>query len=86
MVMVLEERTRCETQAPVPDTVLNWIGNRAMPAHGGETLIKCDPVTGRPLCEVARSARRCAGGDSRSAGNFRGVVFADRGPPRRRPA
>lgn len=39
----------------VPDTVLNWIGNRAIPARISETLVKHDPVTGKPLCRVARA-------------------------------
>ncbi len=55
MVMVLDERTARESPASAPDTVLNWIGNRLVPARSGETLTKCDPVTGRSLCEVARS-------------------------------
>ncbi len=38
-----------------PQTVLNWIGNQAVPALGGETLVKHDPVTGQPLGRLTRS-------------------------------
>ncbi len=43
------------SDSPIPRTVLNWIGNHAVAAQGGATIGKCDPVTGKPLCQVARS-------------------------------
>src|SRR5687767_6564111 len=41
--------------SPIPRTVLNWIGNHAVAAQGGAVIGKCDPVTGKPLCQVTRS-------------------------------
>jgi len=55
MVMLLDEQHATKSASALPDTVLNWIDNCAAPARGGETLIKHNPVTGEPLCEVARS-------------------------------
>src|SRR5689334_16012434 len=43
------------SETRIPRTVLNWIGNHAVAAAAGETLGKHDPVTGKPLCQVARS-------------------------------
>jgi acyl-CoA reductase-like NAD-dependent aldehyde dehydrogenase len=39
----------------LPSRVLNWVGGKEVPAAGGETFMKVDPATGKPLWEVARS-------------------------------
>lgn len=57
--MVVRTVDRVATVAPanrmVPSLVTNWIGNRAVAARSGATIVKYDPVTGKPLFEVARS-------------------------------
>ncbi|HEY5593617.1 MAG TPA: aldehyde dehydrogenase family protein [Nitrospiria bacterium] len=39
----------------IPDYVMNWIDGRDVRAVKGEDFAKLSPVTGRPICRIARS-------------------------------
>ncbi|MBI3996011.1 MAG: aldehyde dehydrogenase family protein, partial [Nitrospirae bacterium] len=39
----------------IPDNVTNWINGMEVRAVKGEEFLKLSPMTGRPICRVARS-------------------------------
>jgi acyl-CoA reductase-like NAD-dependent aldehyde dehydrogenase len=70
------------TQAPFPETVLNWIDGRQRAAAAAETFTKRSPADGKPLCETARSRLEDVEAAVQAARNAQ-PAWADMTPPQR---